>query len=76
MTEARLGVPDAAERDAVALFCARVVRLDPAAAVRLRSGDGQVQAWAWTPFEVLATREASGAATPDDATVEIGRAHV
>lgn len=69
MTEAHLAVPDAAERDAMAQFCARVVRLDPAAAVRLRSGDGQVQVWAWTPFEVLATHEASGVATPDDATV-------
>lgn len=69
MSEAHLAVPDAAERDVLALFCARVVRLDPAAAIRLRSGAGYVQAWAWTPFEVLATRGAAGVSTPGDVTV-------
>jgi hypothetical protein len=69
VTEAHLAVPDGAERDAMALFCARVVRLDPGAAIRLRSGGGHVRAWAWTPFEVLATHDATGVVTPDDATV-------
>jgi hypothetical protein len=60
---------DAAERADLADFIARVVRLDQAALVRLRGADGRVQAWAETPFEVLATRTARGAVSPRDITV-------
>jgi hypothetical protein len=49
-------------------FLARLTRLDPAAPVRLRSFDGRTALWARLPWEVLVTREVSGAG-PKDATV-------
>lgn len=58
-----VGVPDAGA------FLARLVRLDPAALVRLRStGAGRVTLWAYLPWSVLVTRTVSGPG-PGDATV-------
>lgn len=65
----RLEIPDRVERDDLATFCARAVRLDPAVVVRLRADSGRVEAWAPTPFDVLVTRAVHGAVTPDDVTV-------
>lgn len=68
MTELRIADP--AERENLAAFVARAVRLDAQAPVRLRSrGDGVVEAWATTPFEVLATRAVRAEVTPSDVTV-------
>lgn len=68
MTELR--VPDTAERENLAAFVARVVRLDAQALVRLRErGDGVLEAWTMTPFDVLATRSVHGAIEPSDVTV-------
>jgi hypothetical protein len=64
-----LSVPDADERGDLGAFVARVVRLDPAAAARLRAGPGTVTAWASTPFDVLATRTVHGHVDPSDVTV-------
>lgn len=64
-----LTVPDADERGDLGAFVARVVRLDPAAAARLRAGPGTVTAWASTPFDVLATRTVHGHVDPSDVTV-------
>ena len=64
-----LSVPDADERGDLGAFVARVVRLDPAAAARLRAGAGTVTAWASTPFDVLATRTVHGHVDPPDVTV-------
>lgn len=64
-----LRLADAAERDDLGAFTARVVRLDQAAAVRLRSADGRVTAWAHTPFDVLVTRSVAGSMEPAQRTV-------
>ena len=64
-----LSVPDADERGDLGAFVDRVVRLDPAAAARLRAGEGTVTAWASTPFDVLATRTVHGHVDPADVTV-------
>jgi len=64
-----LSLPDADERGDLGAFVARVVRLDPAAAARLRAGAGTVTAWASTPFDVLATRTVHGHVDPSDVTV-------
>lgn len=64
-----VAVPDAADRAALADVVGRVVRLDPAAVVRLRDGGGRVVLWAGTPFDVLVTAAAPGAVTPGDVTV-------
>ena len=64
-----LSIPDADERGDLGAFVARVVRLDPAAAARLRAGPGTVTAWASTPFDVLATRTVHGHVDPSDVTV-------
>lgn len=63
-----LVVPDADERNDLGAFVARVVRLDPAATVRIRQVGGRVDVWATTPFDVLATRSAHGAVEPADVT--------
>jgi hypothetical protein len=68
-TVTALSVPDADERGDLGAFVARVVRLDPAAAARLRAGAGTVTAWASTPFDVLATRTVHGHVDPPDVTV-------
>lgn len=68
-----LAIPDPADRDDLAAFTARVVRLDPAALVQLRredrSGKGYVTVWAPTPFDALATRSVHGTLEPGDVTV-------
>lgn len=65
----RLSVPDAAEREDLGAFAARVVRLEQTAAVRLRATDGRVSAWAATPFDALATRTVHGTVEPSEVTV-------
>jgi hypothetical protein len=64
-----LTVPDAADRAALGDVVARVVRLDPAAVVRLRDAGGRVAVWAATPFEVLVAATAPGGVAPADVTV-------
>jgi len=71
-----LVVPDAAERDDLGAFVARAVRLDQAAAVRLRlrrrpggPAGGRVDVWVSTPFDTLVTRSVAGSLTPSDLTV-------
>lgn len=77
----RLTVPDREQRDDLAEFVGRAVRLDPTVVVRLRAraGTGRdpdvagepdaVEAWAPTPFDALVTRTAPGQVTPGDVTV-------
>jgi hypothetical protein len=71
----RLTVPDRAQREDLAEFVGRAVRLDGGVVVRLRArpgGDGDpdaVEAWAPTPFDALVTRTAPGHVTPGDVTV-------
>ncbi|SNR60133.1 hypothetical protein SAMN06265360_111132 [Haloechinothrix alba] len=66
----KLQVPDVGERESLGTFVARLVRLDAQAVVRLRArGDGIVDAWAKTPFDVLATRSVVGEVDPRDLTV-------
>jgi hypothetical protein len=65
-----LVIPDAGDRETLGAFVARAVRLDGQTFVRLRQrGDGVVEAWTATPFEVLATRAVAGDVTPRDITV-------
>ena len=64
-----LRIPDAADRDDLGAFTARVVRLDSAAPVRLVAADGRVTAWAPTPFDALVTRTVRGTLVPSDVTV-------
>ncbi|MDT7741213.1 MAG: hypothetical protein QOE59_291 [Actinomycetota bacterium] len=71
----RLTVPDRAQREDLAEFVGRAVRLDGAVVVRLRArpgGDGDpdaVEAWAPTPFDALVSRTAPGEVSPGDVTV-------
>ncbi|MBF6172074.1 hypothetical protein IU476_11395 [Nocardia blacklockiae] len=65
-----LRVPDPAERENLATFVGRAVRLDPAAVIRLRRrGDRYVAAWAATSFEALAVRTVVAELGVDDVTV-------
>ncbi|SFB26322.1 hypothetical protein SAMN05216266_10788 [Amycolatopsis marina] len=65
-----LHIPDPAERDTLAAFVARAVRLDGQSAIRLRErGRGRLEAWVATPFEVLVTRSVEGEVSPADVTV-------
>ncbi|MGH3874448.1 MAG: hypothetical protein ACRDSR_23595 [Pseudonocardiaceae bacterium] len=66
---AELRIPDPVERDDLAAFVARAVRLDGAAIVRLRNGPGRVHAWVVTPFDTLVTRSVRGVVRPGDLTV-------
>jgi hypothetical protein len=64
-----LHIPDPDDRGDLGTFVGRVVRLDPAAVVRLRAtATGRVTAWASTPFDVLATRSVLGSMEPADVT--------
>jgi hypothetical protein len=54
--------------DDAGAFLARVVRLDRAAPVRLRSAGARTELWARLPWEVLVTREVEGPG-PGDVTV-------
>ena len=67
MTE--LVIADTAQRRDLVLFSDRLARLDPSAVVRLRvRADGMVDAWARTPFEVLACRVVRADLSPPDVT--------
>jgi hypothetical protein len=71
----RLTVPDPAQREDLAEFVGRAVRLDAAVVVRLRARPGAdgdpdaVEAWAPTPFDALVNRTAPGEVAPADVTV-------
>ncbi|MET8655081.1 MULTISPECIES: hypothetical protein [Nocardia] len=65
-----LHVSDPAERENLATFLSRAIRLDVAAVVRLRRrGDTFVSAWVTTGFEALAVRTVSAELGVDDVTV-------
>lgn len=58
------------ERDDLASFVGRAVRLDSAAIIRLRVRDeGTVGVWASTGFDVIAARSVQGELSPTDTTV-------
>ncbi|RTL63564.1 MAG: hypothetical protein EKK42_27910 [Pseudonocardiaceae bacterium] len=65
-----LTLADASERDDLGAFTARVVRLEPAALVRLQTRGDKLTAWAATPFDVLATRSVRGTCEPAELTVQ------
>jgi hypothetical protein len=71
----RLTVPDRAQREDLAEFVGRAVRLDGGVVVRLRARPGSdgdpdaVEVWAPTPFDALVTRTAPGEVVPGDVTV-------
>jgi hypothetical protein len=76
VTSSLLTIPDRVQRDDLAEFVGRAVRLDPAVVVRLRARPGDspgdpdtVETWATTPFDALVTRTASGTLEPGDLTV-------
>ncbi|WP_245839059.1 hypothetical protein [Nocardia donostiensis] len=65
-----LFVEDPAERENLATFLVRALRLDPAMVVRLRRrGDRFVAAWVATGFEALASRTVIAELGVDDVTV-------
>lgn len=74
----RLCVPDAGQRRDLAVFVHRVLRLDGAAVIRLRTrADGLIGAWATTGFDVLAGKVVAGVLEPTDFTCgadQLGRA--
>ena len=56
-----LTIPDAVQRNDLAAFVERVVRIDESAVIRLRRrSDGLVAAWVNTGFDVLAVRVFAG----------------
>lgn len=59
------------ERDDLGAFVARAVRLEPGCVIRLHRRDDRalLDAWAATPFDVLATRSVRGTLRPADVTV-------
>ncbi|MFI6867568.1 hypothetical protein [Nocardia sp. NPDC050406] len=66
-----LHIPDPAERENLATFISRAVRLDPAAVIRLRRrGERYVSAWVGTGFEALAVRTVVARLSVDDVTVD------
>lgn len=68
--QSTLHIPDPAERENLATFISRAIRLDPAAVIRLRRrGDHYVSAWAATGFEALAVRTVVANLSVDDVTV-------
>ncbi|MFD4179890.1 hypothetical protein [Rhodococcus sp. NPDC058514] len=67
MHERMLSIPDAGERENLATFLARAIRLDEAVIVRMRQRDGgQLVAFVPTGFDALAARVVSGRISPDD----------
>lgn len=69
MTAAERGIwlADAGQRDDLATFTERALRLDDAAVVRLRErAGGGVVAWVATGFDVLASRVVGGSLRPAD----------
>jgi len=66
-TDRGLTIPEAVQRNDLAAFVERVVRLDDAAVIRLRRRtDGLVAAWVSTGFDVLAVRVVAGHLGPAD----------
>jgi len=66
-----LRIADAAEREDLANFVGRAVRLSSSAIVRLRAyEDGTVGVWASTGFDVIVARSVRGAMNPSDTTVK------
>ena len=64
-----IAIPEAAQRADLIVFAQRVLRLDEAAVIRLRTrADGMIGAWAATGFDVLAGRVVAGTVTPPDFT--------
>ncbi|MFC4603251.1 hypothetical protein [Rhodococcus kronopolitis] len=69
MVERGLTVSDRGDRENLATFVARAVRLDEALVVRLRQrGTDRVEAWATTGFDALASRVVAGTVAPTDTT--------
>jgi hypothetical protein len=69
LAERSLCVPSASDRDDLAAFLRRAIRLDQAAVVRLRRrGTDRVEAWTATGFDVLAVRVVAGTLAPADTT--------
>ncbi|SEL64417.1 hypothetical protein [Rhodococcus maanshanensis] len=67
MHERVLTIPDAGERENLATFLAKAIRLDEAVIVRMRQRDeGQLVAFVPTGFDALAARVVSGRISPDD----------
>lgn len=74
MTALRIADPD--QRRDLAVFAERVLRLDEAAVIRLRTrADGLVAAWAATGLDVLACRVVAGTVTPPDFTCAADQLH-
>lgn len=77
----RAGVPergvwiaDAGERNDLAVFADRALRLDAAAVIRLRTrADGLIGAWVVTGFDALAARAVAGRVRPTDITCAADR---
>lgn len=70
MAERGLTVAGAGEREDLAQFVGRAVRLDADGIVRLRArSGGRVGAWATTGFDVIAARVVHGELVPTDTTV-------
>ena len=67
-----LRLAGSAEAADLASFLGRLVALDPAAVVRLRSAGARVTAYARLPFGVLVSRTVTGDADPADVTVGAG----
>ncbi len=60
-TDRGLTIPDTVQRNDLAAFVERALRIDDAAVIRLRRrGDGLVAAWVNTGFDVLAVRVVAG----------------
>lgn len=69
MTERGLWLAGAADRDNLAAFTDRALRLEAAAVIRLRERPGGlVAAWAGTGLDVLASRVVGGRVRPADLT--------
>lgn len=71
MFERTLVIPDAAERENLAAFVSRAVRLDPAAVVRIRRRDpDRLTVWSTTAgFDALAVRVVGGRSDLADSSV-------
>lgn len=64
-----LCIPDPEQRGDLLAFVDRVLRLDDAAVIRLRTrAGGFISAWAATGFDVLAVRAVEGGVQPADST--------
>jgi hypothetical protein len=60
-------IPDVVQRNELAAFVERALRLDDAAVIRLRRrSDGLLAAWVNTGFDVLAVRVVAGELSPAD----------